>query len=98
MTTLAGGSEAGTADGAGAAAHFKHPCRLRLNERGCLFVTEYDSEDTLRVVEASAPAWMGPVAALQAETRKDLAFEKLLDLAFEKLREREREREVSLFG
>ncbi len=48
VTTLAGGSEAGTADGAGAAAHFKHPCRLRLNERGCLFVTEYDSEDTLR--------------------------------------------------
>ncbi len=37
------------------------------------------------MVEASAPAWMGPVAALQAETRKDLAFEKLLDLAFEKL-------------
>ena len=33
VTTLAGGSEAGTADGAGVGARFKHPFRLALDER-----------------------------------------------------------------
>lgn len=63
VTTLAGGSEAGTADGAGAGARFNHPWRLALDERGRLLVVEFDREDTLRVVEASLapPAWMGPL-------------------------------------
>ncbi len=40
MTTLAGGSEAGTADGAGAGARFNKPCALALDERGRLLVAE----------------------------------------------------------
>jgi hypothetical protein len=81
VTTLAGGSEAGTADGAGAVARFKRPWRLALDERGRLLVAECERVDTLRVVEASLapPAWMGPVdAAVQAvQAEKDQAFEKL---------------------
>jgi hypothetical protein len=80
VTTLAGGSEAGTADGAGAGARFKKPYALALDERGRLLVAE-DRVDTLRVVEASLapPAWMGPVdAAVQAvRVEKDQSFEKL---------------------
>jgi cobalamin biosynthesis protein CobT len=77
VTTLAGGSEAGTADGAGAGARFNEPVALALDERGRLLVAEYGRADTLRVVDASLapPVWMGPVDALQAE--KDQAFEKL---------------------
>jgi hypothetical protein len=65
VTTLAGGSEAGTADGAGPGARFTDPYRLALDERGRLLVAEYGREDTLRVVEASLapPPWMGPVVA-----------------------------------
>jgi DNA-binding beta-propeller fold protein YncE len=63
VTTLAGSSEPGTADGAGAVARFNEPCRLALDERGRLLVTEWGRKDTLRVVEASLapPLWMGPV-------------------------------------
>jgi hypothetical protein len=65
VTTLAGGSEASTSDGAGAGARFKSPLRLALDERGCLLVSELRRVNTLRVVEASLapPPWMGPVAA-----------------------------------
>jgi len=81
VTTLAGGSEAGTADGAGAVARFKKPYALVLDERGRLLVAELGRADTLRVVEASLapPAWMGPVdAAVQAvQVEKDQSFEKL---------------------
>ena len=63
VTTLAGSSEAGTADGAGAVARFKEPLRLAIDERGRLLVAEFERADSLRVVEASlvAPLWMGPV-------------------------------------
>ncbi len=74
VTTLAGGPEAGTADGAGAAASFM---RLALDERGRLLVAECSRAPTLRVVDASLvpPAWMGPVdaaaeAAAEAHERK----------------------------
>jgi hypothetical protein len=72
VTTLAGGSEAGTADGAGAGALFKEPHRLALDERGRLLVSEVGRPDTLRVVEASLapPPWMGPVAAAAVATRR----------------------------
>jgi hypothetical protein len=72
VTTLAGGSEAGTADGDGAGARFKNPWRLALDERGRLLVAELCRADTLRVVDASLvpPVWMGPVDAL-AETAPD---------------------------
>ena len=52
VTTLAGGSEAGAADGAGAGARFTKPWRLALDERGRLLVSEVGRADTLRVVEA----------------------------------------------
>jgi hypothetical protein len=63
VTTLAGGSEAGTADGDGAGARFKQPWGLALDERGRLLVSEVGRADTLREVEASLapPPWMGPV-------------------------------------
>jgi len=81
VTTLAGGSEAGAADGAGTGARFDRPCELALDERGRLLVAEALRADTLRVVEASLapPAWMGPAdpAAAVAQAEKDLAFEKL---------------------
>jgi uncharacterized membrane protein YgcG len=84
VTTLAGGSKAGTADGAGAGARFKTPWRLALDERGRLLVAECGRVDTLRVVDASLapPAWMGPVdaaaeAAAQAQEEKALETEKL---------------------
>ena len=81
VTTLAGGSEAGAADGAGAGARSHHPFALALDERGRLLVGEADRADTLRVVEASLapPAWMGPAdpAAAVAQAEKDLAFETL---------------------
>jgi hypothetical protein len=73
VTTLAGGSEAGTADGAGPGARFQDPCRLAMDERGCLFVAEAGLADMLRVVDASLalPAWMGPVdAAAEAHEEK----------------------------
>ena len=74
MTTLAGGSEAGTADGAGPGARLTKPCRLALDERGRLLVSEVSRADTLRVVEASLapPAWMGPVDAAAAAAQKDV--------------------------
>ena len=77
VTTLAGGSEAGTADGAGAGARFTEPLQLALDERGRLLVAEGGRVDTLRVVEASLapPPWMGPMDAAQAETHR--AFAKL---------------------
>jgi hypothetical protein len=73
VTTLAGGSEAGAADGAGAGARFKLPFRLALDERGRVLVVEVGRTDTLRVVEAglAPPAWMGPAGATEAE-RKDV--------------------------
>ena len=63
VTTLAGGSEAGMADGNGQDARFDRPYRLALDERGRLLVAEVVRGDTLRVVDASLapPAWMGPV-------------------------------------
>jgi hypothetical protein len=63
VTTLAGSSEPGTADGAGAVARFNQPYRLAIDERGRLLVSEVGRPDSLRVVEASlvAPLWMGPV-------------------------------------
>jgi sugar lactone lactonase YvrE len=72
VTTLAGGSEAATADGAGAGARFKEPVALALDERGRLLVAEGDRADSLRVVDASLapPVWMGPVDAL-AEAAPD---------------------------
>ena len=78
VTTLAGGSEAGAADGAGAGARFTKPVRLALDERGRLLVAELSRADTLRVVEASLapPAWMGPVdpeAAAERERKAKVA-------------------------
>lgn len=63
VTTLAGGFEAGSADGAGTRARFNMPKRLALDECGRLLVSEDSQEDTLRVVEAglASPAWMGPL-------------------------------------
>jgi len=63
VTTLAGSSEAGTADGTGTGARFNYPFRMALDERGRLLVTEGCRVDTFRVVEASLapPLWMGPV-------------------------------------
>jgi hypothetical protein len=85
VTTLAGGSEAGMADGAGANTSFDSPYRLELDERGRLLVTEDDQAGTLRVVEASLapPAWMGPVdaaaeAAAEAHEEKAQQIEQLL--------------------
>jgi DNA-binding beta-propeller fold protein YncE len=85
VTTLAGGSEAGTADGAGAGARFNEPFALALDERGRLLVAEGNRKDTLRVVEASLapPAWMGPVdaaaeAAAEAHEEKVQQIEQLL--------------------
>ena len=62
VTTLAGSSEAGTADGTGAGARFDCPACVALDERGRLLVIELNRVDTLRVVEASLapPLWMGP--------------------------------------
>jgi len=51
VTTLAGSSEAGTADGEGISARFSCPWALALDERGRLLVGE--SRGNLRVVEAS---------------------------------------------
>jgi hypothetical protein len=72
VTTLAGGSEAGTVDGAGVGARFKYPSPLALDERGRLLVAEDGQGVTLRMVDASlAPsAWMGPVDAA-AETQEE---------------------------
>jgi hypothetical protein len=63
VTTLAGSSESGTADGAGVHARFSWPEVLALDERGRLLVVEPSLKiDTLRVVEASLvpPLWMEP--------------------------------------
>jgi hypothetical protein len=85
VTTLAGGSEAGTADGAGAGARFEKPYALALDERGRLLVAEADRADTLRVVEAwlAPPAWMSPAeaaaeAAAEAHEEKAQQIEQLL--------------------
>jgi DNA-binding beta-propeller fold protein YncE len=62
VTTLAGSSEAGSLDGAGAAARFARPLKLALDERGRLLVTEMCcQQDQVRVVEASLvpPLCMG---------------------------------------
>jgi DNA-binding beta-propeller fold protein YncE len=69
VTTLAGGSEAGTADGAGVGARFVAPLTLALDERGRLLVTEFGRRDSLRVVEAglAPPAWMGPLNEKEEE-------------------------------
>jgi len=57
VTTLAGSSEPGTADGTGAVARFNQPYRLAFDERGRLLVAEAAGgegrTDTLRVVEAA---------------------------------------------
>ena len=68
VTTLAGSSEAGTADGTGAGACFDEPRRVALDERGRLLVAEVGRSNTLRVVEASLapPLWMGPVEEAEA--------------------------------
>jgi hypothetical protein len=73
VTTLAGGSEVGTADGSGAGARFQHPWRLALDERGRLLVGELGRAETLRVVDASLalPARMCPVDAA-AEAHEEL--------------------------
>ena len=55
-TTLAGGAEAGTADGVGPQARFRAPWRLALDPRGRLLVSEFDREDSLRIVEAGLSA------------------------------------------
>ena len=47
VTTLAGSSEPGTADGAGAVARFNQPYSVALDERGRLLVAERGREDTL---------------------------------------------------
>jgi hypothetical protein len=84
VTTLACGSEVGTADGAGAGARFNQPIRMALDERGRLLVVPMRGE-TLRVVDASLapPAWMGPVdaaaeAAAEAHEEKAQQIEQLL--------------------
>jgi hypothetical protein len=86
VTTLAGASEAGAADGAGAGARFNEPIRLALDERGRLLVAEHGREDALRVVSAALepPAWMGPVdpeaeAAAQAQKEKVEQMEQVLE-------------------
>jgi len=56
VTTLAGGSDAGTADGAGAGARFKKPYAMALDERGRLLVAELGREDTLRVGRVACAA------------------------------------------
>jgi hypothetical protein len=47
VTTLAGMSELGTSDGAGAGMRFKNPIVLALDERGRLLVAEFVRDDTL---------------------------------------------------
>ncbi len=82
VSTLAGGSEAGTADGAGAGARFTYPFPLVLDERGRLLVAEDGQVVKLRDVDASlAPsAWMGPVdAAAEAQEEKPLETEEIKD-------------------
>jgi sugar lactone lactonase YvrE len=61
VTTLAGSSDPGTSDGAGARARFTYPVMVGIDERGRLLVAERGRKDTLRVVEASLvpPLWMG---------------------------------------
>ena len=44
VTTLAGNSKPGTANGAGVVARFNWPCTLALDERGRLLVSEVGSE------------------------------------------------------
>ena len=63
VTTLAGSSDSGTADGPGATARLHEPFSVALDERGRLLVLENLRKDTLRVVEAglAPPLWMGPV-------------------------------------
>ena len=79
VTTLAGGSEEGTADGAAAGARFQNPFRLALDERGRLLVAEAWRADTLRVVDASlAPP--GPVdAAAEAQEEKAQQMVQLME-------------------
>jgi hypothetical protein len=87
VTTLAGSSEPGTADGASAVARFTEPFRLALDERGRLLVAEFAGgegrKDTLRVVEASLapPVWMGPVE----ETSEDSEAPKPMTASFAEL-------------
>ena len=68
VTTLAGNSEVDRDDGTGAGAHFMHPCRVALDERGCLLVSDVNRVNMLRVVEVLlAPMlWMGPVVEATA--------------------------------
>ena len=90
VTTLAGGSEAGTADGAGAGARFNEPYALALDQRGRLLVAEAERADTLRVVEASLapPAWMEAVAEVAPdEEKREALAEKEKALELEKLHE-----------
>ena len=63
VTTLAGSSERGRTDGAGANVRFDEPFRLALDERGLLLVGEAEGEDIMRVVDASLapPLRKGPV-------------------------------------
>jgi len=63
VTTLAGSSDSGAADGPGATARLHEPFSVALDERGRLLVLENLRKDTLRVVEAglAPPLWMGPV-------------------------------------
>ena len=62
VSTLAGGPDAGAADGEGAVARFSMPRTLFLDERGRLFVSEEDRRGLCRVVEAclAPPLWLGP--------------------------------------
>jgi hypothetical protein len=81
VTTLAGGPEAGTADGAGAGARFHYPIAMALDERGRLLVGECDRADTLRVVDAwlAPPACMGTVEAAAPDEEKREALAALQD-------------------
>jgi len=62
VTTLAGSSDPGMSDGAGARARFTCPVMLAIDESGRVLVIERGRKDTVRVVEASLapPLWMGP--------------------------------------
>ena len=77
QVTLAGGSEAGTADGAGAGARFKEPgpWRLALDEPGRLLVAEVGRADTLRVVDASLTPPARLKSGMQDGGSKEVCYE-----------------------